>query len=65
MKSPWDWRVVKTLTGLVLLAVIGIAVLLISMGVDHIRITSLPEPTGKFAVGRTTWVWSDRNWRSS
>lgn len=60
MKSPWYWRVVKTLAGLVSLAVIGVTVLLVSMWVDHTRTTSLPEPTGTFAIGRTTCVWTDR-----
>ncbi len=36
-----------------------VALLLILVWIDHARETSLPLPTGKFAVGRTTAVWSD------
>jgi dienelactone hydrolase len=59
MPSPWYIRVVKVLIGLVLLAVTGIGVLLGSMWLDHTRATPLPVPTGRFAVGRSTYVWSD------
>src|SRR5450631_328400 len=51
--------VVKILAGLALFAVVGIAVLLGLMWLDHTRETTLPTPTGPFAVGRTTNVWSD------
>jgi predicted dienelactone hydrolase len=36
-----------------------VALLLLSMWVDHGRETTLPSPTGPYAVGRTTAVWSD------
>ena len=29
------------------------------MWLDHFRETKLPQPTGPFAVGRTTYVWKD------
>ena len=51
--------VIKIVVGLALLAVVGIVVLVGSMWLDHTRETTLPTPTGPFAVGRTTYVWSD------
>jgi len=42
-----------------LFAVVGIVVLLGLLWLDHSRETTLPTPTGPFAVGRTTYVWSD------
>jgi platelet-activating factor acetylhydrolase isoform II len=51
--------VIKIVVVLALLAVVGIVVLLGSMWLDHTRETILPTPTGPFAVGRTTYVWSD------
>jgi hypothetical protein len=51
--------VIKIVVVLALLAVVGIVVLLGSMVLDHTRETTLPTPTGPFAVGRTTYVWSD------
>lgn len=52
-------RVVKAVGFLALLAIVGIAVLLGSMWLDHTMETMLPTPTGPFAVGRTTYVWTD------
>src|SRR6202790_735661 len=52
-------RVIKTLVVVALFAVVAIAVLLGLMWLDHNRETALPTPTGPFAVGRTTYVWSD------
>jgi len=42
-----------------LFAVVGIAALLGLLRLDHNRETTLPTPTGPFAVGRTTYAWSD------
>jgi dienelactone hydrolase len=42
-----------------MLGVLGIAALLGLLWLDHNRETTLPTPTGPFAVGRTTYVWSD------
>ena len=45
-----------------IIAVVGISSLLIIlslMWLDHNRDTMLPTPTGPFAVGRTTYFWSD------
>jgi predicted dienelactone hydrolase len=52
-------RVIKTLVGVVLFAVVGIVVLLGLLWLDHTRATTLPTPTGPFPVGRTTYAWSD------
>lgn len=52
-------RVIKTMVVVALFAVGGIAVLLGLLWLDHTRETTLPTPTGPFAVGRATYVWSD------
>src|SRR6202521_6440487 len=52
-------RVIKTLVVVALFTIVAIAVLLGLMGLDHNRETTLPTPAGPFAVGRTTYVWSD------
>jgi hypothetical protein len=52
-------RLVKVLGTVALLAILGLAVLMGLVGLDHNRETTLPTPTGPFAVGRTTYVWSD------
>lgn len=36
----------------------GLAILVALLWLDHTRQTTLPVPTGKFAVGRTTYEWS-------
>ena len=52
-------RVIKIVAALALFTIVAIAVLLGLMWLDHNRETTLPTPTGPFAVGRTTYVWSD------
>jgi dienelactone hydrolase len=56
-------RWIKMMAKVALWCVAGIVVLvgllLGSMRLDHNRETTLPTPTGPFAVGRTTYVWSD------
>jgi predicted dienelactone hydrolase len=52
-------RVIKTMAVVALFAFVAIAVLLGLMWLDHNRETTLPIPTGPFAVGRTTSAWSD------
>lgn len=59
MASPIYRRAIKILAGLILFTVAGIVVLFAGLWLDHIRSTTLPTPTGPFAVGRTTCVWSD------
>src|SRR6202047_2216304 len=50
---------IKIVVVVALFAVVAIAFLLGLMWLDHNRETTLPTPTGPFAVGRTTYVWSD------
>jgi dienelactone hydrolase len=52
-------RAIKIVLVVALFAVVAIAFLLGLMWLDHNRETTLPTPTGPFAVGRTTYVWSD------
>ena len=52
-------RVIKIMVAVALFAVLGIAILLGWMWLDHNRETTIPTPTGPFAVSRTTSVWSD------
>jgi dienelactone hydrolase len=52
-------RAIKIVAVMALFAVVAIAFLLGLMWLDHNRETALPTPTGPFAVGRTTYVWSD------
>src|SRR5580692_1725733 len=42
-----------------MLCVLGITLLLGLLLLDHNRDTTLPTPSGPFAVGRTTYVWND------
>jgi dienelactone hydrolase len=49
----------KIIRILVLLAFFAIPVLLALMWLDHFRETTLPQPTGPFAVGRVTYTWKD------
>jgi len=49
----------RTLWTLAKLAVVGIIALLLLLWLDHTRETTLPAPTGAFAVGRTMDAWSD------
>ena len=44
---------------LVLGAVTVLAVLMSSLWLDHLRETTLPPPTGRFAVSRASFVWKD------
>src|SRR5208337_535314 len=55
---PVAW-LVKTLAAVALMSVVGIAVLLGLLWLDHNQDTILPVPTGLFAVGRMTYAWSD------
>jgi len=55
------WRIVKFvikgLAALVVFVVAGLVVLLALLWWDHKTATTLPEPTGHFSVGRTTYTW--------
>jgi dienelactone hydrolase len=50
---------IKVAVGVLLFSIVGIAVLLGLLWLDHNRETTLPTPTGLFAVGRTMCAWSD------
>jgi alpha-beta hydrolase superfamily lysophospholipase len=52
----WLIRATAVAVLLGILAIVGVLGLLL---LDHNRETTLPMPTGPFAVGRTTYVWSD------
>lgn len=52
-------RVLRWMCRVAGLAVAGVALLLVLMWLDHRRETTLPTPSGEFAVGRTMSVWSD------
>ncbi|MEO7143852.1 MAG: family membership [Bryobacteraceae bacterium] len=52
-------RIFKGFAVLTALGVLAAGASLATLWVDHNRETTLPSPTGPFAVGRTTYVWSD------
>ncbi|HEY0796868.1 MAG TPA: hypothetical protein VGD64_13935, partial [Acidisarcina sp.] len=56
-------KVVRWILRVILIAILIPAIAIVAMValllVDHGRQTTLPAPTGPFAVGRTTYVWSD------
>jgi dienelactone hydrolase len=52
-------RLIKRLPAIVLFGFAAIAVFVVLLLLDHNRETALPNPTGSFAVGRTTYVWDD------
>jgi predicted dienelactone hydrolase len=55
----WVRRVVRTLKYLLLSAVTGFLILVAWLGIEQVTRTSLPEPTGPFAVGRGVYDWVD------
>lgn len=57
MRSTLLKRLIKIFGVLAILAVLGVAVLLSALWREHGTETTLPAPTGHFAVGRTTYVW--------
>jgi predicted dienelactone hydrolase len=52
-------RLIRIAATVALFLVLGVAVLLGWMRLDHNRETTLPTPTGPYVIGRTTTVWSD------
>src|SRR5215510_13921147 len=51
----------KTLAALAALAVISLATLFVLLWREHKTEITLPQPTGRFAVGRTTYTWVNQN----
>jgi dienelactone hydrolase len=49
----------KAIAALAALGVLAVAALLLSMRLEHTVSTTLPVPTGPFAVGRAIYDWSD------
>jgi predicted dienelactone hydrolase len=54
-----DMSLIHGISGAILLVVGGSALLLGLVWLDHRRETTLPAPTGPFAVGRTQYAWRD------
>lgn len=52
-------RLCKGLAALAILGVLAVAVLLVSLWLEHRTAVTLPAPTGPFAVGRATFDWAD------
>src|SRR5207253_6247048 len=52
-------RIFKSVAALVMFAVLGVAVLLASLWLEHGTQITLPTPTGSFAVGRSIQHWTD------
>jgi dienelactone hydrolase len=52
-------RIFKAFAALAMLGVLGAAVLMGSLWLEHRTETTLPTPTGPFAVGRATYAWAD------
>src|ERR1700730_3144372 len=60
--SPKKWlarRIFKGLAILAMLGVFGAGVLLASLWLERRTETTLPAPTGSFAVGRAIYDWTD------
>jgi pimeloyl-ACP methyl ester carboxylesterase len=53
-------RLIKGLAALALFAVAGLAMLVALLWREHKTEITLPEPTGHFAVGRTTYTWVNK-----
>ena len=58
-QRPLARRIFKGLAVLALLVVLGTAALLGAMRVEHGISTTLPAPTGAFAVARAVYDWTD------
>src|ERR1700719_4476772 len=52
-------RIFKGFAVLAMLAVLGVAALLVSLWLEHRTAVTLPAPTGSFAVGRAVYDWTD------
>ncbi len=52
-------RILKGFAVLALVGVVGVGVLLASLWLERRTETTLPTPTGSFAVGRVIYDWTD------
>ncbi|MBI1876336.1 MAG: hypothetical protein HYS05_20930 [Acidobacteria bacterium] len=52
-------RILKSFAVLTVLGALGIGALLGALWLEHSTAVTLPTPTGLFAVGRETYVWTD------
>src|SRR6266481_2493280 len=60
MKEPsLARRIFRAFAALALLGVLGVAMLLVSLRLEHNTEVTLPTPTGPFAVGRAIFDWTD------
>src|SRR5215813_1751199 len=59
LRKPLARRVFKALAILASLAVLGLGALLVALSLERRSEIALPEPTGPFAVGRSTYDWVD------
>jgi pimeloyl-ACP methyl ester carboxylesterase len=55
-KGRTKW-LAKSVAALAIFAVAGLIVLLTLLWLEHKKEITLPEPTGHFAIGRTTYTW--------
>lgn len=53
------WRLLKTALGVMIAGIMILGLLLLEMGREHRTTLNLPAPTGHFAVGRSSFVWTD------
>ena len=58
-RQPLTRRIFKSFALLTMLGVLGIAVLFVSLWLEHRFGLTLPKPTGAFTVGRALYDWTD------
>src|SRR5271166_2078743 len=58
-KAPLVRRIFKIFTGFMTLGVLAVAALFLALWLDHRTGTTLPTPTGPFAIGRAIYDWTD------
>jgi predicted dienelactone hydrolase len=58
--AGWTRRILRTLKILILSGVALVAILIAGLWIEQSSQTSLPEPTGPFAVGRAYYDWVDQ-----
>lgn len=52
-------KIVKVFAAITISVILLIGIAIIATWIDHNAETRLPTPTGKFAVGRTEYIWTD------